>query len=150
MISADTLDEGESAVLETVLHEAAHILCWIRGKQDTTTRGVYHNQTFLSAAEEVGLEWPEGAQRLAGRGYANPRLTEETRAKHEADLNALAESIPLALPHFVVPDAPKSTRPDRLTLQCRCTPPRKIRVSQTTAAVGPITCGVCGSDFEAA
>lgn len=148
VISADTLDEGEAAVLEHVLHEAAHILCWLRGQQDTTTRGTYHNQTFLSTAEEMGLEWPEGAQRMAGRGYANPRLTDAAAGEYAENLKALAKAIPLTLPHLIVPETPKSTKPERLTLQCKCDKPRNIRVSQTVAALGPITCGVCGKAFS--
>jgi predicted SprT family Zn-dependent metalloprotease len=149
VVGVDTLQEGEEAVLERVLHEAAHVLCWTRGIKDTTMRGAYHNASYLTAAEEVGLIWPDNTERVQGRGYVSPQLTDAARHRYADDLAALKTAIPQVLPHLVVPDAPRSKRPDRLALQCSCKPkPRTIRVSQTVAALGAITCAVCGQDFE--
>ncbi|MYR43077.1 hypothetical protein [Streptomyces sp. SID5910] len=147
VITVDVLQAGPDAVLETVLHDAAHLLCWCRGVDDTTMHGVYHNQQFLAAAEEVGLTWPAGAKRLRGKGFHAPVLTADTRARYAEDLRALKEAIPLVLPHLELPQTPNRGRVDRLTLVCKCDPPRKLRVSRTVAAQGPITCGVCGNDF---
>ncbi|MFJ6636579.1 hypothetical protein ACIQMR_35225 [Streptomyces sp. NPDC091376] len=147
VVSADTLREGDEALLTCILHEAAHLLCWVRGKQDTATRGAYHNATYLTAAEEVGLIWPADKARVQGRGYPDPELTDELRDLYKDDLIALSEAIPQVLPHLVIPDTQKPSRPDRLTIECQCTPPRKLRISQTVLARGPITCGVCGQSF---
>lgn len=147
VIGIDTLQAGAEDVLERVLHEAAHVLCWVRDVKDTTMRGAYHNASYLHAAEEVGLS--TDVARVQGRGYASPQLTDATRALYVDDLKALTSAIPQVLPHLVVPAAPSSKRPDRLALQCQCTPkPRTIRVSQTVAALGAITCGVCDADFK--
>lgn len=148
VVSVDVLQEGEDAVLEHVLHEAAHVLNWRRGVSDTTMRGAYHNAHFITAAEEVGLVWPTGAKRAVSRGYDAVRLTDATRQRYAADLRTLADVIPVVLPHLELPTPPKAQRVDRLTLVCQCEPPRKLRVSRTVAAQGPITCGVCGAEFR--
>ncbi|MFD9442146.1 hypothetical protein [Streptomyces sp. NPDC060001] len=147
VVSADVLQAGAERTVELTLHEAAHILCWRRGIKDTTMRGVYHNQNFLAAAEEVCLVWPADAERVQGRGYRDPVLSDEGRERFAADIAALAEVIPGALPHLEVPPPVTSTRVDRLTLQCKCDPPRRFRISQTVAAKGPIICGVCNERF---
>jgi hypothetical protein len=150
VVSADTLRDGPDAVLEAVLHEAAHVLCWVRNVQDTSRRGTYHNASYLAAAVEVGLEWPADRQPAAsGRGYGSPELTDDSRTRYATDLKTLAAAIPQVLPHLVLPESTRTRTPDRLTLQCKCVEPRKIRVSQTVAAKGAITCGVCGKDFAA-
>jgi hypothetical protein len=60
----------------------------------------------------------------------------------------LRETIPTILPHLSVP-APVTESRGRLTLQCRCDPPRKVRVGKTIAALGPIICGICDHEFQA-
>ncbi|QEU75836.1 hypothetical protein CP967_31185 [Streptomyces nitrosporeus] len=148
VISAETLKEGGACTVETILHEAAHVLCWIRGVQETTIRGAYHNRAFLTAAEETGLHWPAGMVRTGARGYATPALTPGARNRYASDIVALDDVIPRTLPLLPVPEAPARHRtPDRLTMQCGCTPPRKMKMSPTVAALGPVTCGVCGKPF---
>jgi predicted SprT family Zn-dependent metalloprotease len=147
VVNADVIQAGADAVLETVLHDAAHLLCWCRNIDDTTMHGVYHNQNFLTAAEEVGLVWPEGARRVRGKGYHTPVLTPATKKRHAEDLRALDEAIPLILPHLELPLTSNRGRVDRLTLRCQCEPARSFRISRTVAAAGPITCGVCGEPF---
>lgn len=145
VVNADVLAAGAETFVVTVLHDAAHILNWRRDVKDLTVRGSYHNQSFLTTAEEVGLEWEEGAARSANRGFDSFVLSDEARRRHEPDLKALERAIPLTLPHLTLP-ATKS-RVDRLTLRCKCTPSRSFRISQTVAALGPIVCGVCGKPF---
>ncbi len=99
------------------------------------------------AAEEVGLEWPDGAERIKGKGYASPLLTGATKQRYAESLRELEEAIPLVLPHLELPTTSNVGRVDRLTLQCKCDPPRRFRISRTVAALGPIQCGVCGNDF---
>lgn len=148
VISADTMREGADDVLEAVLHEAAHLLNWVRGKPDTSRRGTYHNRDFLSAAEEVGLAWVPGLiANPNGRGY-EPPLGDTARAAYAAHLDALTSAIPHVLPHLTVPgSSTKARTPNRLTLECGCSTPRKIQVARTTSELGAITCGVCKKDF---
>ncbi|WP_406161004.1 hypothetical protein [Streptomyces canus] len=147
VVDAETLSRGPEAVLETVLHEAAHILNWRRDVNDVTSRGAYHTQAFLVTAEEVGLEREEGASRSATRGFESVALTDVARRRHTEDLKTLAEIVPPALAHMPVPTPPRDRHVSRLTLRCSCDPPRTFRISRTWAAAGPITCGVCGEPF---
>ncbi len=150
VVSAETLDAGADVVLEHILHEAAHVLCWTRGVQDTSTYGTYHNAHYLAAAGEVGLAPPASQARTRGKGNASP--TPDTLERYADDLRVLAEAIPLVLPHLVIPEAPSRRRPaNRLYLQCQCAPkPRRIQISPTVAAQGPVICGVCGQSFTEA
>lgn len=146
-ISRDTLRAGHTEALEYVLHEAAHLLCWRRGLVDTVTRGVYHNARYLSVAVEIGLEWPTGAKRTPGRGFFNPRLTTATKGEYQSNLRALADVLPLVLPHLDLPDPHRNKTPSRITLVCQCPEPRRFQISPTVAEQGPIVCGVCRADF---
>ncbi|MFG3014315.1 hypothetical protein ACGFZB_28630 [Streptomyces cinerochromogenes] len=148
VVTVDVLREGPEAVVEHVLHEAAHILNWTRGRPDVTMRGVYHNQTFLTAAEEVGLVWPEDARRVPGKGFNSPVLGDVARSRHATDIAAMGEVLPAILPHMELPASTwAKTRTDRLTWMCKCDPPRSFRIGRTVAAQGPILCGVCGKPF---
>jgi hypothetical protein len=147
VVTADVLHEGADAVLEMVLHDAAHVLNWARDVQDTTMRGVYHNQRFLTAAEEVGLEWPAHRERAQGQGYVRPVLSDSARARYAPDLRRLTEIIPEILPHLEGPTSASAGRVDRLTLKCGCRPARSFRISKTVAAQGPIMCSVCDTEF---
>jgi hypothetical protein len=145
VVNADVLTQGAETFIVTVLHDAAHILNWRREVKDLTARGSYHNQSFLTTAQEIGLEWEEGAERSGSRGYDSFVLSDAARRRHAPDLEALERAIPLTLPHLALPTT--KSRIDRLTLRCKCTPARSFRISQTVAAAGPIICGVCGKPF---
>lgn len=146
VVTADVLQEGAEAVLETLLHDAAHLLNWVRGARDTATRGAYHNGVFLGAAEEVGLEWPPDATR-GSTGFRDVRLTDDARRRYATDLKELERLIPVLLPYLQPPTSTRS-RTDRVSLACGCSPPRKVRVGRTVAAQGPIVCGVCNEEFK--
>jgi hypothetical protein len=139
------MQDGAEAVLEQILHDAAHILNWKRGVRDTTARGAYHNAEFLAAAEEVGLVWADEAERGA-RGFDKPTLSDAARKRHLEDLEALGDAIPQILPRLERRTS-KEARVPRLTYACQCEPARTFRISRTVGAQGPIICGVCGKPF---
>ncbi|MCQ6554782.1 hypothetical protein NPS70_16475 [Streptomyces sp. C10-9-1] len=147
IVDTETLRRGDEAVLTSLLHDAAHILCWQRGDKDTsTTGGAYHNATYLAAAEEVGLEWPPDRTR-GPRGYADPQPSAVTIERFAESLKTLSGVIPEALPHLDVPSSTRPKRTPRLALTCDCDTPRKIWTARTTEAAGPIVCGVCMHPF---
>ncbi|MEU8840244.1 hypothetical protein AB0D97_14085 [Streptomyces roseus] len=146
-VSTDVLIAGPEDVVTALLHDAAHVLCWRRGIKDTATRGYYHNDAYLKAAQECGLEWPDSRERDRVKGYPDPRMTDETRRRHIPDMEELARVLPEVLPHLEVP-RPTSKRTGRPAFQCGgCTPARRIWAAQSTADLGPIVCGVCGKPF---
>lgn len=149
-VDVDTLKAGPLAVLTHILHEAAHVLCWLEGAQDVTTRGRYHNRVYLESAERVGLLWPfEGPS--SGTGYASPAPTSQVKLHFSQWLQPLSPAIEDALPYLAVSTPSKrSTQAARVSISCRCDPPRLARMSKTVLEKGPILCGVCGQPFERA
>lgn len=143
----DTLAEGEDATLTYLLHEAAHVLNWVRGVKDTTIRGAYHNQDFRRAALEIGLAWITGAERVEGRGFISLELSPQARETFQGALEQLAVAIPQTLPYITVPQRARTSPPQRLTAECQCATPRKLKIAPTVWERGPVICGVCGKEF---
>ena len=53
-ISADFLDRGVDDILQSLLHEIAHLINFNKGIEDCTVSG-YHNKYFKIACESIGL-----------------------------------------------------------------------------------------------
>ena len=63
-VAGELLAAGGRAVLEVMLHEAAHALAVVRGIRDTSAEGNrYHNKRFVALATEMGLPGPSGPRR---------------------------------------------------------------------------------------
>ncbi|MFF4478690.1 hypothetical protein ACFY1A_16970 [Streptomyces sp. NPDC001520] len=149
VVDSGTLAGGAEAVLTHLHHEAAHILNWLRGVLDASAaRGAYHNKAFLTAAEEMGMRWPDG-ETSNYRGWAGPVLTDETRQRFKSHLATLSDAIDQALP-ALMPTKGARPRRDREKVACQCKPARLVWVSPLTLAKGPILCGVCGKEFTPA
>lgn len=141
-MAGERLSFGGTGVLETLLHEAAHAVARAREISDTSRGGRYHNQRFAKLAGELGL-----TAELAGTiGYSSTKLTEATTKRYRAQIAALDKSITMARrsESRAVATGRKSNNNGE-AVECAC--PRKIRVSESTLAEGPILCGVCGSEF---
>lgn len=149
-LSSETVSAGAEAVVEAVLHDAAHVLAWTRAADDTANKGTYHTGVFRTVAIEAGLAWPDDARRHTTAGFAGMRLSDETRAALASDLAHLADVIPAVSPALAVAEADRPVSRDRIALRCSCVPARSFRIAQTVADLGPITCGVCGKPFKAA
>jgi len=54
-IAANGLNRNIENIVATLLHEMVHLFCYENGIQDTSNRGVYHNQNFKKEAELRGL-----------------------------------------------------------------------------------------------
>lgn len=147
-VGIDALSAGADAVVTCLLHEAAHVANWLRHVPDVSSRDVYHNDRFLAAAVEMGLVWPDGAERKSGRGLSTPVMSAETARMWAPWTERLAPLIAEAMADLSVAEPPRP-RPDRLTLICECKPPRRIRAARSHVDPGPIVCGVCGAEFAA-
>ncbi|MFB7919239.1 hypothetical protein [Streptomyces sp. NPDC056061] len=148
VISTATLASGAEATLLTLYHEAAHVLAWRRGLEDTSRRATYHNRTYLALAQEIGLDQPAGTSASRVRGF-EPALTTDVQRLTADALESLQHTIDVELPAISPPASATKSSPDRQMLECACETPRKIRVSPRVAAKGPIICGVCGEHFTA-
>jgi hypothetical protein len=138
-VGGEGLARGPAAVLATLLHEAAHALAHVRGIKDTSRQGRWHNAKFKALAEELGIEVTKDSK----LGWSPTNLPAATR---EAYADTIAElGVALRLIRAVeVTGGGKKSKPTPPAV-CGCG--RKIRVSKTVLAAGPILCGACGTEF---
>ena len=73
-LSAEYLSRGPRGILETLLHEMAHLWNATVEEVRDCPDGRYHNKKFKSAAERFGLK----VERSGNRGWAFTALTEES------------------------------------------------------------------------
>lgn len=141
LVSGEGLRRGAGEVLTTLLHEAAHGVVLVRSIVDTSRQGRWHNKRFATLATELGLTVTQDPK----IGWSPSELGPGTADLYRNVLADLTEAIS-AYRH---PDASGNPGTSRAStsrvLEYTC--PRKIRVSASTAAEGPILCGVCGTPF---
>lgn len=173
-VSGETLGLGAESALTTVLHEATHVLCWVRRStattdedrkrwSETTRQNRYHNRRFVDAAATFGLEYVHGRPHDL-LGYSAVTLSDMGRVLWGEELWQLDATVPAVIGGLQLrnPDDPSDPRvvrgpdPDRPvsapaapqrrrhTYTCGC---RSILVHADEMALGPITCNVCGNDY---
>jgi hypothetical protein len=139
LIAGEGLALGADDVFTTVLHEAAHALAVTRAIADTSRDGRYHNAAYKALAEELGLV----VTRDRTLGWSTTQLTEPTRARYTAQIDAIAAAITA----HRVPEPAATTGRNPAAAVCGCENPRRIRVAPRTLAVGTITCELCREPF---
>jgi hypothetical protein len=141
MVSGEGLSRTAPEVLATLLHEAAHGLAHTRGIKDTSRQGRWHNHHFKAIAEQLGLAIAKDPK----IGWSVTAITDATLSHYSDVLVELAGAMS-AYRHCEPLDTPAATTSrNGVALECGC--PRKIRVSLTVAAEGPIICGLCDNPF---
>jgi hypothetical protein len=173
-VAGETLARGAAHTLETMLHEAAHVLATIRNIKDTSRQGRWHNQKFRALAEELGLEY-EKTSAHPQVGFSEVILTPGTSEQYATVIDELDQAIRLTveLPAFLRP-VPGDTgdnasagagesmghhhgrRPrakgsgstsNNVKATCGCPEPRIIRASRKVLEGPQITCEECGEAF---
>jgi hypothetical protein len=160
-IAGELLDDAGRAVLEVMLHEAAHALAAARGIKDCSAAGNrYHNRRYAALAAEVGLAPPERPHKILGMSGCT--IAEQAAAAYAEVIEAIGAA---RLPYITEPPRTGSTggpgggtgrggggdtpvRPEkrdgrRIPVTCACTPPRRIQVTPKTINDGPVICGLC-------
>jgi hypothetical protein len=163
-VAGELLAAGGQAVLEVMLHEAAHALAVIRGIRDTSAEGNrYHNKRFVALATEMGLAGPARPEKVIG--WSGCRITDETTAAYD-DVIAAIDSARLPFLPDGRPDGggdgggedqgdgggedkPKKRGGRRVAVECNCQPPRKLHMTPKQIEDGPVICGLCRAPFEA-
>ena len=172
-VAGELLNDGGGAVLETMLHEAAHALAKVRGIKDTCdVKNRYHNKEFLALAQELGLERPK--KRDTKKGFSDSTLTAATKQAYADQIAELdAASLPYITEPFEIPgtyrpaldlpeevptigladdpgieeedvvQAPAARSGARRSVQCGCAQPRKLSITPAQLDIGPILCGLC-------
>ncbi|MQA17375.1 MAG: hypothetical protein GEV09_25665, partial [Pseudonocardiaceae bacterium] len=135
------LQRPATEVLTTLLHEAAHALAHTRGIKDTSRQGRYHNTNFKELAEEVGTTVTKDPK----IGWSPTELPDTTCADYADTVDALSRALRLYRRREHTDSATtKTTNPPPCVCECG----RRIRVATSVREAGPITCGICGTDFQ--
>jgi hypothetical protein len=159
-IAGERFECGAEDTFATMLHEAAHALAVVRGLDDTSQSGRYHNGRFLALAEELGLTFKHETPH-AQHGYSDCSLTAETATAYRDTIVRLGTAIRLTLDTFKglsvggagggSPRPPRAPRksPDRNNVKatCSCLPARVIRVSRSVLDGPAIVCEACEQNF---
>lgn len=136
VVVAEHLNRKPEDVVETLIHEAAHAMNFVRGISDCTA-SQYHNRKFKRAAEELGLR----VEQIDNYGFAETSLLPETRRHYDAEIRRLGAALASRVSH------PPGTRGSRLLkATCRCG--FIIRASAKVLATARIRCDGCGELFQ--
>jgi hypothetical protein len=163
-ISGEVLGMGAVRALETILHEATHLLAQVRKVKDTTRGGRYHNRQFVEQAATFELEYAHGApSKLIG--YSAVTLSEFGLVIWADELAALDAEVRAMIATTLVRRNPEDPSDDRmspapkvegepvatrivrrrLTFGCGC---RTLTMFAEDFEAGAITCHKCGEDFH--
>jgi|SRR5579871_5859668 len=158
--SAQTIQDGPLAVLEFLLHQAAHGLLATgqppaggdgRRYPDEHSQGNagrYHNKSYWAAAQSLGLKaaWTQG-----GTGWAATTAEDGLLAVYEPAVRQLVTAMTGWQPPAPLPRSVRKSGGNGVSARCGCQPPRAIRMRGDAAAAGlrahPVLCTVCGKAF---
>jgi hypothetical protein len=163
-VAGELLAAGGRAVLEVMLHEAAHALATTGGIRDTSADGNrYHNKRYAALAGEMGLRGPDRPAKVTG--WSDCTITDETAAAYGSVIRAIdAAQLPF-LPDLIPPgsgddggqgdggdggageDKPAKRGGRRHAVECACQPPRKLHMTPKQIEDGPVICGLCNTPF---
>lgn len=144
-IGGEGLVRGSREVLGTLLHEGAHGVASTRGIQDTSRQGRFHNTRFRALAGELGVT----VAKTGSIGWSATTVPDTTAALYRAELRRLDAAL-VAFRHADAGNGRGGRANNNNGQAARCECGRRIRVSELVLSAGPITCGVCGTDFQPA
>ena len=141
MVAAEHLQQGQDAVLATLLHEAAHGLAWVRGIKDVSRGGRWHNRRFAEIARALGCIVEKDRQ----YGHRTTGLTTDTLILY--GIVAYRLGVAMDRVHRIVPNRTKTKKkPGPKSLICGCR--RRIRMRPNAMLAGPVVCGICLTIFQ--
>lgn len=142
-VGGEGLERGATPVLGTLLHEAAHGAAVVREVKDTSRQGRYHNKKFKVIAEELGID----VEHDDSLGWSVTTVPQATQDLYAAQVSRLAAAITAhRRAEVTLAGGGRTSSNNGKALVCGCG--RKVRASLAVAEAGPITCGLCGTDFE--
>jgi hypothetical protein len=142
LVSGEGLKRTPAEVFVTLLHEATHGLANVRGIQDTSRQGRWHNKKFATLAAELGLT----AAKDDKLGYSPCTLTDQASADYAPTITTLGAALKAYRhPEIAGQSTGRTNNNNGVTAECEC--PRKIRLSITAFEEGPIVCAQCGAAF---
>jgi len=142
-VGGEGLSKGARAVLSTLLHEAAHGVASMRAIQDTSRQGRFHNARYRALAEELGL----AVAKTGSIGWSGTTVPDATATLYKSEIRRLDAAL-VAYRHAELSTRRGGRTSNNNGLAAICACGRRIRVADSVFAAGPITCGLCGTDFE--
>lgn len=152
VIQLNLIRDGRKAtgreLAERLLHQAAHALSFDPSRPPAT-EGRWHGTAYVKAASALGLDArpKDNGKRVAGTGYSQTSLARGTASRYQVEIAALNS----ALRAWSPTEQPKTRRESSrnpVLLQCRCQPPRRMRMQASTLSKGPVVCSICSEPFE--
>lgn len=146
VVAVNLMPGGEKitgpALLEWMLHQASHAVA----PPATATEGRFHPEAFRVAASSLGLDVTRRS--TGSTGWSETGLARGTLTRYRPELDRAERAIVGWTPTYQA----KTDRSSRngISVQCQCSPPRKIRVSERTFDLGPVLCGICCQPFAVA
>jgi len=141
-VGGEGLAKGARDVLGTLLHEAAHGVATVREIQDTSRQGRFHNTRYRALAEELGLT----VAKAGPIGWSDTTVPDATATLYRAELRRLGDALVAYRRLDPVGRGGRKNNNNGVAARCGCD--RRIRVAESVLEAGPITCGLCGTDFE--
>ena len=154
-VAGELLAAGGRAVVEVMLHEAAHALAAKHGIKDTSAAGNrYHNKRFVVLATELGLRGPDVPDKITGWSHC----TLHGQAAYDAYAEVTAGIDAARLPYLIDlaslgrpgggdggedqdgdgPGTPPKRGGRRVAVECACQPePRRLQLTPTVAVTPP-------------
>jgi hypothetical protein len=160
LVGTDTINEGPLAILEYLLHQAAHGLLSAIADQSAEdgrhypdehsqgNAGRYHNKSYRDAAQSLGLkaEWTQG-----GTGWSATSAGDDLLMVHEGPVRQIVVATADWQPPAPLPRSVRRSGGNGVSARCQCQPPRVIRMRGTAADADlrehPVVCTVCGKPF---
>jgi hypothetical protein len=125
-VGGEGLVRDPAEVLGTLLHEAAHALAHVRGIQDTSRQGRWHNARFKAVADEVGIQVTKD-RRI---GWSPTTVHDDTRTVYANTIAVLSDALRLfRSADITTAKTGKSSNPPA----CVCDCGRRIRVAACRA-----------------
>lgn len=140
-VGGEGLARGPVDVLGTLLHEAAHALAHVRGVQDTSRQGRWHNARFKAIATEVGIAVAKDPK----LGWSPTTVPDTTRDAYAEVIGELGSALRMRRASETAGGAERPKKPGTPACVCGCG--RRIRVAVSVREAGPIVCGVCEQEF---
>ncbi len=126
-------------VFGTWLHEAAHALAHMRGVQDTSRQGRWHNARFKAIATEVGI----AVEKDPKLGWSPTTVPDTTREAYAGVIAELGRALRMRRASQTTGGTEKPKKPGPPACGCG----RRIRVAVSVREAGPIVCGICEQQF---
>lgn len=173
-LAGETLSKGGQKVMNTLTHEATHVLAHVRGVKDTSRQHRYHNGEFRKLAGELGMEYAKPSPDKT-IGFSAVTLTDETVQAYAAIIEELDRAIKadVTLPVWLggtetgsddddngdqdggenvhgkrPPRDPDAPRTGNQKATCLCDEPTIIYISKKNEAKGTIRCDDCDASFR--